>query len=154
MNETNKTEIQGILNEMISEDLLNAKTLNINEGNAKKIYEEAYQMYLNGKFEEAKGLFSFLLIYQRNNPNFHYAFATCCYLRKEYEPAIMHFMEAGLLDAKNPLPDFYAADCFLQLKDPVSAVIALKRTIQKSIGPEYLDIKHRSGLILEGLGRY
>lgn len=145
------TDKSSLIAQFIQENIINLETLNLTLEDIKKLYEKAYQFYLAGKYKEAKALFATLLAFGQADFNFIYGFATCCFMLKEYELAAESYLQSSLVEPSNPLPYFYAADCYLQQADLESARLALGMVIQRSVKIEYQEIKNRAQLTLDAL---
>jgi len=57
-----------------------------------------------------------------------------------------------LLDPSNPVPYFYAADCYMHRQDLLSTCMALKVALKRADDqPEFAEIKQRAQLTLDAL---
>ena len=71
---------------------------------------------------------------------------------KEYKNAIQTYTMCTLRDPKNPLPHYHSSDCFIQMKDFLSAMICLEMAIKRAGDkPEYAKMKERALMSLESL---
>ena len=91
------------------------------------IYAYAYEFYAHGHYEEAKSLFSLLVVKETKNVSYWMGLGACLQMQKKYKEALEAYAAAALLETteKNPLPHFYAAECFIALNDVTSALQAL-----------------------------
>ncbi|WP_068469095.1 SycD/LcrH family type III secretion system chaperone [Candidatus Protochlamydia phocaeensis] len=143
-----------LINHLIEQGIISQQTLNLTKEHLKKLYERAYQLYSAGKYKDAKALFAVLLVFNQSDVNFIYGFATCCFMLKEYELAANSYLQCGSLDPANPLPYFYAADCFLHQSDLASACVALRMVVKRANEKsEYAELKQRAQLILGALSQ-
>lgn len=141
-----------LIDSLLQQQVLSKESLNLNPDTAKAIYEQAYQLYSAGQYTKAKALFGILLVFNPSEFHFLYGYATCCFMLKEYEIAADCFVRSGQLNAMNPLPYFYAADCYIQMQDLLSTCTALEMAIRKSGNdPDYTEIKQRAQLTLDAL---
>ncbi len=147
----NYTDKESLIAQCIQKNIINPETLNLSPEDIKKLYEKAYQFYSSGKYKEAKALFATVLAFGQTDFNFIYGFATCCFMLKEYELAAESYLQSSLAEPANPLPYFYAADCYLQRADLESARLALGMVIQHSIKAEYQELKNRAQLTLDAI---
>lgn len=92
------------------------------------IYAYAYEFYSHGHYEEAKSLFSLLVVKETTNVHYWLGFGACWQMLKNYDKAIEAYAAAALLDVKeqNPFPHFYAAECFIAANNVTSALQALE----------------------------
>lgn len=141
-----------LIDYLLQQGLLSKESLNLDEKLTQIIYEKAYQLYATGHYTKAKSLFTILVTCYPSNFQFLYSYATACFMLKDYAIAADCYARCSLLDPANPLPYFYAADCYLYLRDLLSACASLKLVIKTSSDySEYAEIKHRALLILETL---
>lgn len=141
-----------LIDYLLQQGILSKESLNLNEKTTQVVYEKAYQLYASGHYAKAKSLFAVLVACYSSNFQFLYGYATCCFMLKEYEIAADCYARCSLLDSSNPLPYFYAADCYIYLRDLLSACTALKLVVKKASDySEYAEIKHRAQLILDAL---
>lgn len=143
---------QQLILHLLKQGIISKESLHLDEDNVKKLYERAYQLYSAGKYREAKGLFAFLLLFDSTDYNFIYGMATCCLMLKDYGEAARGYIQCGIVDPDNPMPYFYAADCYLQNNDLISACVALRIVIKRAQHkPEYVELTHRTQLTLDAL---
>ncbi len=141
-----------LIDYLLQQGILTKESLNLDEKLTLIIYEKAYQLYAAGHFAKAKSLFTILVTCYPSNFQFLYSYATSCFMLKDYAIAADCYVRCSLLDPANPLPYFYAADCYLYLRDLLSACAALKLVIKTSSDySEYTEVKQRAHLILETL---
>jgi hypothetical protein len=58
----------------------------------------------------------------------------------------------AMLDPGSPIPHYHASDCYLQMNDKVSALIALEMAIQRSENKaEFQQLKDRAALTVSSL---
>lgn len=116
------------------------------------IYAQAYRLYNTGKYIDAVHLFRMLVIMNATEPKYILGLAACFHMLKEYDNAIQTYTTCSVIDAQNPVPYYHCSDCFIQMKDYISAMISLEMTI-KHAGekPEFARIKERAQMSLESL---
>lgn len=132
---------------------LSIKTLaGVSDEKEEAIYGQAYLLYNTGRYKEAAEVFRVLITINSTEPKYMVGLAACFHMMKEYDAAISTYMICSFLDPKNPLPHFHLSDCYLQLKDPISAKTALKAAIEYAgDNPQYKTLKERSEITLRGL---
>ncbi|KIC70993.1 putative regulatory protein lcrH and chaperone sycD [Candidatus Protochlamydia amoebophila] len=137
---------------LLEDGLLSKSSFDLDPEKMTKLYSRAYQLYTAGKFQNAQAIFSLLALVEYNEFNFIYGWASCCLMLKEYEKAAEGYIRCGMLDLKNPLPYFYAADCYLNKQERVSACIALQIVIRRAqLNSQYSEIQKRAEMTLETL---
>lgn len=116
------------------------------------LYAQAYRLYNTGKYIDAAHLFRTLILMNSMEPKYALGLAACFHMLKEYKNAIQTYTICSVIDPQDPLPYYHSSDCFVQMKDFLSAMLCLELTIN-AVGnrPEYSKIKERAVLSLEGL---
>lgn len=124
----------------------------IDDQTAEKVYAQAYQLYNMGKYSDAHTLFSSLILIDVTEPKYILGLAACSHMLKNYDEAAGHYMQCAALDIESPIPYFHAYDCFMEMNDISSAMIALSMTIKRSgEKQEYQDMKNKATVALESL---
>jgi len=124
----------------------------ISDQTAERIYAQAYQLYNLGKFDDARKLFSSLVLMDFTQAKYMLGLAACYHVMKEYDQAAQNYLKCAALDPKSPIPYYHAYDCFMQMEDVSSAMVALNLTIKRcGEKVEYLEMKNKASLYLEGL---
>lgn len=128
------------------------EAMEISDEEIAQIYSFAYHQFSAGKFEEARELFKMLLTLEPINADFATALGVCHHRLKDYEYAVQCYMLATLFDAENPVPLFYAYDCFTNLGNEFAAGAMLCNVIKLAGDkPEYEHIKNDAQLRLDQL---
>lgn len=116
------------------------------------IYAQAYRLYNTGKYTEASHLFRILIMMNATEQKYMLGLAACFHMLKEYDNALNSYTLCSALDPKNPLPYYHSSDCYIQLKDNLSAMLSLEMTIAHAGDkPEYAKMKERAILSLQSL---
>ncbi|MBA3237901.1 MAG: SycD/LcrH family type III secretion system chaperone [Parachlamydiaceae bacterium] len=116
------------------------------------IYAQAYRLYNTGKYKEASQLFRLLIMLNGAEPKYSLGFAACFHMSKEYATAAEVYTTCGMIDPNNPIPHYHASDCYVQLGDKISALIALEMAVKRSgTKPEYSQLKDRALMTIESL---
>lgn len=115
-------------------------------------YAQAYRLYNTGKYADAGQLFRSLILLNSMETKYILGLAACFHMLKEYENAIKTYTSCSLIDPHDPLPYYHSSDCYVKLKDNLSAMLYLEMTINAAGNrPEFAKIKERAALSLEGL---
>jgi type III secretion system low calcium response chaperone LcrH/SycD len=137
-----KIEHGKLLVKIFEKGMTPKEAMQISDEEVAQIYSFAYNQFTLGKFEDARELFKMLLTLELNG-DFATALGICHHRLKDYEYAIHCYMLASFLDSTNPVPLFYAYDCFMNLNDEFSAGVMLCNVITKAEGqPNYENIKN------------
>jgi len=71
---------------------------------------------------------------------------------KEYSTAAELYTVCGLLDSQSPIPHYHASDCYIELGDKPSAIIALEMAVSRAKDrPEFSRLKDRALMTIESL---
>lgn len=76
------------------------------------LYAMAYELYRNGKYEDAKGFFRFLTLANSFERTYWMGLAACYQMLKAYAEAIECYSAAAIQDPSDPYVHWHAADCF------------------------------------------
>lgn len=116
----------------------NAKTLgeihDIDKRNLEAVYSVAYTAYQSGQYEQAGKLFQFLCILDHLEHKYWLGLGGCRQRLGDYGPAIHAYAICATLDAEDPQPPLYAAECYLALGDREAALSGLQTAIAWSEG--------------------
>lgn len=109
----------------------------LSEESLDSLYATAYELYRNGRHEDAKRFFRFLTIADTFDRRFWMGLAACYHMLKDYSAAIECYSVAAVQNPDDPFVHRYAADCFFLKGDVVqalktldSAITAAKKTHQ------------------------
>lgn len=134
-----------LANKMLKEGLSPKDALEVNPQMLENVYAQAYRLYNTGKYEEAVHLFRILVMLNAMEPKYLLGLAASFHLLKDYQNAIHSYTLCSTLDPQSPLPYYHSADCFLQMKDSLSAMICLEMAIkQAGDQSEYAKLKERA----------
>lgn len=139
-------------NKMMVQGLTPKDAMGFSSGYMENVYAQAYRLYNTGKYAEATHLFRILIMLNAMEPKYMLGLAACFHMIKEYTNAIQTYTMCAALDPTNPIPHYHSSDCFIQMKDYLSAMICLELVIDKAgAKPEYAKMKERAQLSLESL---
>lgn len=143
-----KTIVDKLVKEgMTPKDAVGVKP-NVMEG----IYAQAYRLYNTGKYIEAVHIFRILILMNPLEPKYLLGLAACFHMLKEYKNAIQTYTMCSLMDTTSPIPHYHSSDCFIQMKDYLSAMVCLQMAIDiAGEQPQYAKIKERAQLSLDSL---
>lgn len=126
--------------------------IGLSSGYLENVYAQAYRLYNTGKYAEATHLFRILIMLNAMEPKYILGLAACFHMLKEYFNAIQTYTMCSALDPQNPIPHYHSSDCFIQMKEYLSAMICLELAIERAGDkPEYAKMKERAQLSLESL---
>lgn len=129
-----------------------SESLDIRPEQLEGLYTEAYHLYQSGKYMEALPLFRFLIMMNQREFRYIFGLAACFHLLKDYDNAIKVYTVCSALHPDDPTSLCHTADCFKQLKDPLSAMIALQGAITRAgSNNEFASLRERAVMSLERL---
>lgn len=141
-----------IASKMIKQGLSGKDAINMSPSALENIYSQAYRLYNTGKYIEATHLFRTLILMNGMESKYMLGFAACFHMLKDYQNAVQFYTLCSAIDTHNPLPHYHSSDCFVHMKDYISAMIALEMTIERAGNrSEYAKLKERSLMSLESL---
>lgn len=102
-----------------------------------------------GKYEHALTFFRFLCLHRHTDARVWLALACASQMLGAVEDAIEAYRLAALLNREEPQIPLRAAECFIKLKQPESAIGALADTLALSAGkPEHGAVAWRARMML------
>lgn len=144
-----------VSHKMFKQDITPKDALGVNSNVLESVYAQAYRLYNTGKYVEAAHLFRILIMMNVMEPKYLLGLAACFHMLKEYQNAIQTYTMCSALDPQNPIPYYHSSDCFIQMKDYLSAMICLEMAVSRAADkPEYAKMKERALLSLESLKQH
>lgn len=126
--------------------------LGLTDAMVEGIYGQAYRLYNTGKYKEAAQIFRLLLMINATEPKYAMGLAACFHMKKEFQNALGAYSLVTVLDPNSPVSFYHTADCYMQIGDPVSAIIALESAVARSgEKPEFKTLKDRATMMIESL---
>lgn len=77
----------------------------------------AYNLYQQGKYQEAKNLFAFLALYDHFEKHYWIGLGGCYQMLNDYDRALVAYTAATYMDPSDPTPAFHAGECYLAQED-------------------------------------
>lgn len=126
------------------------EAMKISDEEIAQIYSFAYHKFSTGNYEDARELFKMLFSLEPFNSEFATALGVCHHKLKKYEYALQCYMLNATLAPTDPVALFYAYDCYLNLKDDISAGIMLCNVVARAGDqPAYAHIKKDAQMRLD-----
>ena len=139
-------------NKMMIQGATPKDAMGVSNSYCENVYAQAYRLYNTGKYVEATHSFRILIMLNAMEPKYMLGLAACFHMIKEYYNAIQTYTMCAALDPQSPIPHYHSSDCFIQMKDYLSAMICLELAIDRAGDkPEYAKMKERAQLSLESL---
>jgi type III secretion system low calcium response chaperone LcrH/SycD len=141
-----------ITNKMMKQGMSPKEAMGISNSYLENLYAQAYRLYNTGKYAEAVHLFRMLIMFNAMEPKYMLGLAASFHMLKEYVSAIQTYTMCSALDPQNPIPHYHSSDCFIQMKEYLSAMLCLELAIERAGDrEEYAKMKERAQLSLESL---
>lgn len=146
--------VKAMLSQALGSGIMPKQVLKFSDQTMEAIYGQAYNLYNQGKYKDASYIFRLLMMLDYLNSKYSLGLAACLHRMKDYKQAANVYLMCGMLDPKNPIPHYHAADCYIQLNAPLLAVFALDMCINAAKDqPQYDTIKQRAELMKEALDK-
>ncbi len=134
----------------LHQGLTHKELYDLSDEDMESCYALAYLMYKNGKYEDARAQFAFLVFYDHLERKYWLGLAAALQMLEQYENAVTAYSIATLLDVEDPLVPFHAAECHIGLGDTQKAKNALEASIMASGDNEaFADLKNKASALLE-----
>ena len=145
-------EFQKVAEKSITKALTPKDAMGLSDAMVEGIYGQAYRLYNTGKYRDASQLFRLLIMLNSIEPKYAMGLAACFHMLKEYKSAVDSYAIVGVIDPDSPVPFYHASDCYIQMGDPISALIALEMALKRAGDkPEYRTLKDRATMTIESL---
>lgn len=152
VNTTKAGETQGVLKKVVEKASSPKDAMGLSDAMVEGIYGQAYRLYNTGKYRDASQLFRLLIMLNTTEPKYTMGLAACFHMLKEYKAAADVYALVTVIDAKSPIPFYHASDCFIQMGDTPSAIIALKMAVERAGDNQaFKTLKDRALLTIESL---
>jgi type III secretion system low calcium response chaperone LcrH/SycD len=145
-------EMDKVTRSAMMEQMLPKNAMGLSDAMVEGLYSQGYRLYNTGKYKDASQLFRLLIMIDSTNAKYTMGLAACFHMLKEYESAVSTYALCGIIDPDSPIPYYHSSDCFIQMKDNVSAIISLEMAVKRcGTKPEFQSLKDRALLTIESL---
>lgn len=145
-------QIEAIADKIAKQGAVPKDVMGLNDQMVEGIYGQAYRLYNTGKYKDASQLFRLLVMLNPAEAKYPLGLAACFHMMKEYTSAAEMYTVCGMIDPANPIPHYHASDCYLQMDDKISAMIALEMAVKRSGDkPVFKTLKDRALMTIESL---
>lgn len=152
LKQTETNDYEKLMQKAAANAVMPKDLLRISDAQAEGIYAQAYRLYNTGKYKDACNLFRLLVMINATEAKYTLGMAACFHMQKDYKAAADLYMLCSVIDPASPIPPFHASDCYIQMKDLVSALFSLELAAQKAgQKPEYKVLKDRALLTIAAL---
>lgn len=145
-------EVEKLAKEIVKKGTMPKDILGMSDAMVEGLYAQAYRLYNTGKYKDASQIFRILIMMNAVEPKYSMGLGACHHMLKEYRSAIDTYMICGILNPENPIPHYHASDCYIQMNDPISAIVELEMAVGRSGEKlEFKILKDRALLTIESL---
>lgn len=127
--------------------------LGLDERALEAVYALAFNLYEQGKYEDARKIFGFLLILNPLVHKYWFGLASVCRMAGDRERAAAGYFLSTMTDAGRPEPYLYLAECLAALGDREGAAETLKKAVAAAETAGSARIGRRAAIMLEALER-
>lgn len=155
LSQDEKKELAKVMVKVFEKGASPHQAMGISENEMSIIYSYAYQLFNAGKFADARELFKVLYILNPKEDGLATALGVCFHKLKDYENALTYYMIAAGLDRFNPVPFFYAYDCYINMNEKYGAKLMLCNVIDRARDDinKYEKIGEKATALLEALDK-
>lgn len=124
-----EAQFQGLVDRFLTQGATFKQLKGFTEDEMEAVYSVAYNLFQNGKLDDAEKVFRFLCFFDHLSQKYWLGLGACRKALKNFAGAIDCFGLAGMLDLKDPRPAVQAAECHIQLGNRDEALSALNAAI-------------------------
>jgi type III secretion system low calcium response chaperone LcrH/SycD len=137
---------------MNQENLLPKDALGFPPEVMEMIYQQGYNLFQNGKYQDALRIFDILRQLDISDTRYSFAIASCYHYQKQYLNAVASYMIYKYLDPLDPIASFHIYDCMMKANYPLSALMAIQEAlVLAGRDPQYEGLKRKMLLELDHL---
>jgi type III secretion system low calcium response chaperone LcrH/SycD len=122
------------------------------ESQLEALYSLGHHLYSNSHYRDARLIFGYLVIQNHREPRYTNAYASSLKISGDTKQAIKYYSIASMLDADDPFPIFYTAECLLTLNFITEATEALGFVLERCEDPQHTELKAQTEAMLKLLG--
>lgn len=105
-------------------------------------YQQGYNFFQNGKYEDARVIFSVLRFLDITDSRYTFAIAACYHYMQDYLNAAANYLIYREMDPFNPVTSFHLYDCFRKSNFPTSALFHIEEALYLAgKEPKYAELK-------------
>lgn len=146
------SKMKGATKELLQKGQVPKDLLGMNDAMMEGIYGQGYRLYNTGKYRDASQLFRLLIMLNASEPKYIMGLAACFHMLKEYKSAVETYLIAAMVEPDNPVPHFHSSDCYMQMNNNISALVALEMAVKRAgKKPQYATLKDRALLTIQSL---
>lgn len=150
--ESKEKNVTQLADEFFKNGHMPKDVMNLNDKQVEGLYAQAYNFYQTGRYKDAIQIFRLLVMLNANEVKYVLGLGACLHMMKEYKNAVESYTLCCVLDPENPIPYYHMSDCFIEMKDPYSAIVALEMSVKRAGNkPEFQMLKDRALMTMETL---
>lgn len=152
LSDLDRERTKELLTKVLGEGVPVQEAMHLSDNAVEYIYSDAYQKFETGKYEDASNYFMLLYIIKASDPRFSFGLGACAHKLKNYEKAIQWYFVSGVLDPENPLPFYYASDCYINSNELDLAEISLIMSLNRiGSNEKHATLKERVKMMINAL---
>ena len=126
------------------------EAMGINDDIMEKMYQGAYNLMQNGKYQEALNVLNVMRFMDATDSRYTFSIAVCYYGLKDYLDAAANYLIFRQMDPLNPIGSYRLYDCYVKANHPTSALFYLQEAlILANMNSKYASIKEKIRLETE-----
>lgn len=124
-----ESQLRALVDKFLTQGATFKQLKGFTEDEMEAVYTVAYNLFQNGKLDDADKVFRFLCFFDHLCQKYWLGLGMCRKAMKNYAGAIDAFGLAGILDIHDPRPAVLSAECHIQLGHRDEAISALNSAI-------------------------
>lgn len=144
MGAPSEAKLEKMKKDILENNMLPKDAIGIPDNVMEGIYANGYQLYNSGQYRDAATLFRLLVMLNAMEPKYALGLAACHHLQGQYDNALMTYAIVSSLAPNDPMPNYHAADCYLQVGMKELALEQMQIALNRcGNDPHYTALKNR-----------
>lgn len=145
--ESIRREMEQKVAKILQENASAKEALGFTPAMMEELYDFGHKQFRAGKYGDAIKIFSVLMRLDPQDPRFSFGMGACYQYQKNYADAACYYSVSQQADYFNPLPAFHLYDCWMQLDQPVLALLSLREAWEVAkLDARYREFEEKIGL--------
>lgn len=147
-----EAQLQALVDKFLTQGATFKQLKGFTEDEMEAVYTVAYNLFQNGKLDDAEKVFRFLCFFDHLCQKYWLGLGACRKSLKNFAGAIDSFGLASILDIRDPRPALQSAECHIQLGRRDEAISALSAAIgYGGQNAKYASLVDRAKMMLKVL---
>lgn len=145
-------DVERLSDSVLAKQFIPKNAMGLSDAMVEGLYSQAYRLYNTGRYKDAIQLFRLLIMIDSTEAKYSMGLGACFHMLKEYQSAVSTYALCGIIDSESPVPHYHSSDCYIQMGDPISAIISLEMAVKRAQNkPEFESLKDRALMTIESL---